>query len=165
MFKSAVSTVTTCSSPPCRPFLTKPFWLDQIGWIGRVIARKALGLRCEFTLLYRTFVIGMTASSECHTTSLKTHRKTVSFELCERPRTWTSTYHPEDGISCKRTQQLFDEHCGKLFQKELQIERPTIAYSRPFNIGEQVTKAKLHQAPGRTADITLGDYKAGLHPT
>ena len=73
-------------------------------------------------------------------------------------------YHP-DGISRKRTQQLFEEHCGELFCKELQIDRPTIAYSRPFNIGDRVTKAKLHQAPGRTSDIILGEYKAGLHPT
>ena len=73
-------------------------------------------------------------------------------------------YHP-DGISRKRTQQLFEEHCGKLFRKELQIDRPTIAYSRPFNIGDKVTKAKLHQAPGRTSDIILGEYKAGLHPS
>ena len=45
-----------------------------------------LDLRCEFTLLYRTFVIGMTAASECHAISSETRRKIVSFVLCERPR-------------------------------------------------------------------------------
>ena len=72
-------------------------------------------------------------------------------------------YHPDD-ISRKRIQELYQEHCGELFRQELNIERPTIAYSRPPNLGEYVTKAKLHQAPGRTASDIMGEYKAGLNP-
>ena len=72
-------------------------------------------------------------------------------------------YHPDD-ISRKRIQELYQEHCGELFLRELNIQRPTIAYSRPPNLGEFVTKAKLHQAPGRTASTIMGEYKAGLDP-
>ena len=72
-------------------------------------------------------------------------------------------YHPDD-IPRRRIQELYQEHCGELFLRELNIERPTIAYSRPPNLGEFVTKAKLHQAPGRTASTIMGEYKAGLDP-
>ena len=73
-------------------------------------------------------------------------------------------YHPDD-ITRKKIQELFEEHCGELFRQELRIERPTIAYSRPPNIGDYVTKAKLHQAPGRTASTILGECKDGLDPS
>lgn len=73
------------------------------------------------------------------------------------------TYHPED-IPRKRIQELFEQHCGELLRHEINIARPTIAYSRPKNIGDLITKAKLHQASGVTSSIILGEYKAGLAP-
>jgi hypothetical protein len=73
------------------------------------------------------------------------------------------TYHPED-IPRKRIQELFEQHCGELLRHEINIARPTIAYSRPKNIGDLITKAKLHQAPGVTSSIILGEYKTGLAP-
>ena len=73
-------------------------------------------------------------------------------------------YHPDD-ISRKRIQELYSKHCAELFQDKLDIKRPTIAYSRPKNIGDYVTTAKLHQAPGQTASIIMGEYKNGLNPS
>ena len=35
----------------------------------------------------------------------------------------------------------------------------TVAYSRPLNIGDYVTRAKLHQAPGETASTIFGEFK------
>ena len=67
-------------------------------------------------------------------------------------------YHPHN-ISCQEIQQEYQRHCGKLFKKELGINRPTIAYSRPKNIGDYVTQAKLHQAPGRFASPIMGEYE------
>ena len=72
-------------------------------------------------------------------------------------------YHPDD-IPRREVQELYQEHCGELFQELLKIDRPTIAYSRPPNLGEFVTKAKLHQAPERTASRILGELEAGLNP-
>ena len=72
-------------------------------------------------------------------------------------------YHPDD-IPRREVQELYQEHCGELFQRLLNIDRPTIAYSRPPNLGEFVTKAKLHQAPDRTASRILGELEAGLNP-
>ena len=43
----------------------------------------------------------------------------------------------------------------ELFKEELKIDRPIVAYSRPRNLGDHVTKAKLHQAPGETSSIII----------
>ena len=50
------------------------------------------------------------------------------------------------------------------FQKELGIGQPTIAYSRPRNVSNYVTQAKLHQAHGRLASTIMGEYEQGLAP-
>ena len=73
-------------------------------------------------------------------------------------------YHPND-ISRKKLKAFYEEHCGKLFRKEMGIGEPTIAYSRPKNIGDYITQAKLHQAPGKTASILMGEYRSGLNPS
>ena len=72
-------------------------------------------------------------------------------------------FHPED-ISRSEIQQEYQKICGELFKKELGLNRPTIAYSRPQNVGDYVTQAKLHQAPGREASTIMGEYKQGLNP-
>jgi len=72
-------------------------------------------------------------------------------------------YHPRD-VSRSEIQQLYEEHCGPLFRQELGITKPTIAFSRPRNLGDWVTQAKLHQAPGKPASIIMGEYKQGLAP-
>ena len=72
-------------------------------------------------------------------------------------------YHPDD-IPRQKIQELYKQYCGDIFRTELDIDRPTIAYSRPKNLGDFITKAKLHQAPGLTSSIIMGEYKAGLDP-
>jgi hypothetical protein len=46
-----------------------------------------------------------------------------------------------------------------LIRDEINIARPTIAYSWLKNIGDLITKAKLHQAPGITSSII---WRGGL---
>ena len=72
-------------------------------------------------------------------------------------------YHPDD-VPRQRVQQLYQQHCGELFEREIGIKRPTIAYSRPKNLGDLITKAKLHQAPGQTSSTILGEFRNGLNP-
>ena len=72
-------------------------------------------------------------------------------------------YHP-DNIPRKRIQELYQHHLGDLLREELGISRPTIAYSWPKNLGDLFTKTKLHQAPGQTSSIIMGEYKDGLAP-
>jgi hypothetical protein len=72
-------------------------------------------------------------------------------------------YHPDD-IPRQRIQQLYDEHCSELLHSVIGIQRPTIAYKRPKNLGDFITRAKLHEAPGRTASIIMGEFRAGLAP-
>ena len=59
-------------------------------------------------------------------------------------------YHPND-ISKHKVRLLYDTYCKQIFEDVLDIKQTTVAYSRPKNIRELVTKAKLHQAPGREA--------------
>jgi len=66
-------------------------------------------------------------------------------------------YHPDD-ISRQETCQLYDQHCGEIFFKELGIKRLIIAYSRPTNVGDYVTQAKLHQAPGKPSSIIMRGF-------
>jgi len=59
-------------------------------------------------------------------------------------------YHPND-IPRHRVRAIYNHHCKELFEQRLDITQSIIAYSRPPNIKDTVTKAKLHQAPGRNA--------------
>ena len=72
-------------------------------------------------------------------------------------------YHPED-ITRRQLHQLYDDHLGQLFEQELGTQRLVIAYSRPRNIGEYVTQAKLHEAPERPSSTIMGEYCQGLTP-
>lgn len=72
-------------------------------------------------------------------------------------------YHPFD-ISRSDVRRLFDEHCADPFKEHLDVERPIVAYSRPRNIGEYVTQARLHQPPGQSSSVIMGEYKSGLDP-
>jgi hypothetical protein len=72
-------------------------------------------------------------------------------------------YHTHD-ISRKQIRILWDKYCREVFQEEIGIERAIIAYSRPRNIGEYVTQAKLHQASGETSSTIMGEYNQGLAP-
>ena len=59
-------------------------------------------------------------------------------------------YHPND-IPRRRIQTIYDSCCGEIIQEEVGIEKMIIAYSRPPNIKDVLTKAKLYQAPGKEA--------------
>ncbi len=58
-------------------------------------------------------------------------------------------YHPND-IPKKAVRALYEHYCKSSFER-LGIQQLTIAYSRPPNIKDSITKAKLHQAPGKEA--------------
>jgi hypothetical protein len=73
-------------------------------------------------------------------------------------------YHPYD-IPRQQYRQLFEDHLGSICRDQLGKERPIIAYSRLPNIGEYVTQAKLHEAPGESSDIIMGEYRDGLDPS
>ena len=57
-------------------------------------------------------------------------------------------YQPHD-IPRKHVRAIYDMTCKEVFEHELGITQTTIAYSHPKNIQDLVTKAKLHQAPGK----------------
>ena len=59
-------------------------------------------------------------------------------------------YHPNE-LPKGAIRETYNHTCGELFEKRLGIKQVTIAYSRPLNLLESLTKAKLHQAPGREA--------------
>ena len=73
-------------------------------------------------------------------------------------------FNPYD-VSKREIRQLYEKHCGKLFSDEMGIERFVIAYSHLPNIGEYITQAKLHEAPGQTSAIIMGEYKDGMSPS
>ena len=72
-------------------------------------------------------------------------------------------YHPED-ITRLQVRLLYDEHLTNHFSNTLGVKRAIIAYSRPKNIGDYVTQAKLHQAPDNTASTIMEEYELGLNP-
>ena len=59
-------------------------------------------------------------------------------------------YHPND-LPKHELRTLYNVHCKDVFESTLGIDQVTVAYSRPKNIKDMVTKAKLHQAEGREA--------------
>ena len=58
-------------------------------------------------------------------------------------------YHPHD-IPRKNLRQIYDETCKDIFEG-IGIKKLTIAYSRAPNLSSELTRAKLHQAPGKEA--------------
>ena len=57
-------------------------------------------------------------------------------------------YHPRD-IPKRIIRGLYDLHLKDDMEKWLDVKQTTVCYSRPKNVQDHVTKAKLHQAPGR----------------
>ena len=72
-------------------------------------------------------------------------------------------FHPND-ISRRQIRAIYDEHLADQFHNILGIKRAIVAYSRPKNIGDHVTQAKLHEAAGNTASIIMGEYNLGSNP-
>ena len=59
-------------------------------------------------------------------------------------------YHPND-IPRHRLRAIYDTTCRNAIEGALDITKLVIAYSKPPNLKEALTKAKLHQAPGKNA--------------
>ena len=59
-------------------------------------------------------------------------------------------YHPND-ITRRHLRRIYNLHCDHIFSAKLGVKQTTIVYSRPKNIKDTITKAKLHQASGREA--------------
>ena len=59
-------------------------------------------------------------------------------------------YHRCD-IPKAQVRAIYNSTCNDLFERHLGIKQLTICYSRSTNIREAITKAKLHQAPGKEA--------------
>jgi len=65
-------------------------------------------------------------------------------------------YHPCD-IPRKKIRHIYKKHCAKLEEdSNLGIQQMIVAYSRPTNLRDAITRAKLHQAPGREASTFGG---------
>ncbi|KAL7523111.1 hypothetical protein ACHAXR_000029 [Thalassiosira sp. AJA248-18] len=59
-------------------------------------------------------------------------------------------YHPND-IPRNRIRSIYNSTLQEIVSEVLKINKLVVAYSKPPNLKETVTKAKLHQAPGREA--------------
>ena len=59
-------------------------------------------------------------------------------------------YHKND-IPKNKVRAIYESTCNEILSSKLGIKQLTIAYSRPKNIKDTITKAKLHQAQGREA--------------
>ena len=57
-------------------------------------------------------------------------------------------YHQRD-VPKREIRALYNLHLKDLVEKWLDVKQTVVCYSRPKNIRDYVTKAKLHQAPGR----------------
>ena len=57
-------------------------------------------------------------------------------------------YH-KDGLSKKLVRSIYNKHLGTFCQKDARIGWTIVAYSTPENIGDFMSKAKLHQAPDK----------------
>ena len=84
-------------------------------------------------------------------TCLPSQNSTTESELTNHERLFLHwEYHPND-IPRKNVRSIYNNICKELFEDVLDIKQTTIAYSRPKNLKDVLTKAKLHQAPGREA--------------
>ena len=67
-------------------------------------------------------------------------------------------------MTTSNNRKLYNQHCKELFERILRVRLPIITYSRPKNIGDYVTQARLHEGPHHPASKYLGEYKQGLNP-
>ena len=70
-------------------------------------------------------------------------------------------FHMND-ISQQAMRLEFETHLAKMIRNDLGVTKMTIAYSRPLNIRNYITRAKLHQPPGKIASKIFGEFKSGL---
>ena len=70
----------------------------------------------------------------------------------------------KDGISRQAIRLESETHLANICRNDPDVNKMTVDYSRPLNIGDYVTGDKLHQAPGETVSNIFGEFKSGLGP-
>ena len=66
-------------------------------------------------------------------------------------------YHRDD-VPRTEVRRLYEQHLGVAIEEELGLDKPIVAYSRPTNLGDLVTQAKFHEAPGFPASFYMGEF-------
>jgi hypothetical protein len=74
---------------------------------------------------------------------------TAPTELNNKERLFIHWEYHQCDITKWEIRALYNLHLKDLVEKWLDVKQTTVCYSRPKNIRDYVTKAKLHQAPGR----------------
>ncbi|KAL7522484.1 hypothetical protein ACHAWX_007171 [Stephanocyclus meneghinianus] len=80
-------------------------------------------------------------------TNLNSHRERLFFHL---------EYHPSD-IPRRQIRQIYEEECQDILQSKIGISEFTIAYSRPSNVADMVSKSKLFQVEGKAVSYYIGE--------
>ena len=65
----------------------------------------------------------------------------------------------KDGISRQEIRKEIELHLEETCKEEVCKERMIVAISRPKNVGDFVTRAKLHQVPDKSASTILGEFR------
>ena len=63
-------------------------------------------------------------------------------------------YHPKD-IPKRLICQIYKQECQNTLQSEIGISELTIAYSRPSNVADMVSKSKLFQVEGNSVSYYI----------
>ena len=76
-------------------------------------------------------------------------------------------YHP-NGISRQEIRAAFEETCDSFRGTAAEVGKVTVAFSRPPNLKDKLTSARLHEVPGKEAStyrpserIVLGNGRFG----
>ena len=63
-------------------------------------------------------------------------------------------YHPFD-IPKRLIRQIYKQECQNILQSKIGISELTIAYSRPSNVADMVSKSKLFQVEGKSVSYYI----------
>ena len=79
-----------------------------------------------------------------------------------RPSYLHFEYHQND-ILGRTVRRIYNAHWSD-FEQKLGLSPPRMCYSRPKNIDDLTTQAKLHEPPSKPASYFMGEYQQGLNP-
>ena len=106
---------------------------------------------CEHTTM-KTWILEADSKIRIEsTTALFTNNPTEETTDNNNNRVFLHFEYHCNNIPKKAVCVIYERHCQATLSKKLGIQNLTIAYSRSKNIKDLVTKAKLHQAPGKEA--------------
>jgi hypothetical protein len=94
--------------------------------------------------------------SSSHTNLLNTHHQIPQMVDNHSRSFFHLEYHPCD-ISRKSIRTLYNKECKDVFETEIGIKEFTIAYSRPSNVTDIVTKSKLYEVEGKEVSFYIGE--------